>query len=224
MQPQNTQLPPIQPGGPSPWGYGDLPSVDPGSNRRKKILIVACAILGALVLLAIIAIVAGNSTSKRGSGDYVMSSAQTSVELIDHDNQVFTMRFPKGLNVLTSEALEEDRIGWFLNLQQSAENSDYDVSVVVSNAAPEYTNGEEAVNELVDEGDLTNIRTSDVIMAGTNSKKTTADFTKDEQVYTITYSYAQVGERHIEFTAIYDKKRAEITDSLDVILGSIKLK
>lgn len=175
------------------------------------------------MLLAVIASIVGGGSKKAGGGDYINSTAQTTVELADYDKEVFSMRYPKTLSILTDEALD-DQAGWYLSLQQTAESSDYEVSVLLSAVAPEYINGEEAVNELVDEGDLTNVQTSDVVMAGVRTQRTTAEYTVDEQQYYIVYAHAQVGDQHIEFTANYDKKRVEITDSMDAVLGSIKLK
>lgn len=228
MQPDN-QNPQQQnnwsPQSPSPYSFADLPPVDPRAKRRKKLLIIVGISLGVLLVLAVISALVGGGGGSSSPMQSASSTAQTKVELTNYDRQGFSFNYPKSLNVLAEEALE-DRTGWFVSLKPSETDDSYDVSLVSSDVEPEYATGEEAVVEIMGESvSLQNIQTSDVVIAGVKSKKTTATFNKDEATYVIVYAYAHPDDtRHLEVTAVYDQKLTDITGSLDVLLGSIKLK
>lgn len=214
MQPSNSdQLPQVNNWQPDPAG------------KRRKIILIGLGIFAALMLVLVIAAaLLGGDNKKTGSNKFITSSAQTSVEMADYDKQALSLRYPKSLNLFTDEPLDGG-LGWFLSFSPAEGSENYDISILVSTAEPEYQSGEEAVTELLDDGlSVNNIQTTDVIVAGTQGKKTATEFVKDDQAYLIVYSTAHVGDKYVEFTAIYDKKLVDVTDSLDVLLGSIKLK
>lgn len=223
MQPQN---PNQQSADPNPYSFASFTPAPPeGSHRRKKLYLMAGISLGILLLLGLIAAMSGDKKTATSVMERAASNAQTSVEMADYDQQGFSLKYPKGLNVLTSEALE-DQPGWFLDFRPSENEASYSVSLLSSNVESEYESGEDAITELADDGvEPHNIQTSDVVVAGVKSKKTTASFTRDGVEYIMVYVYAHTDKQHyLEVTATYDKKLTNITDSFDVMLGSIKIK
>lgn len=239
MQPDNNQNlnqnmntspqpPPNQSGA---WDFLNTPDQPPPKPsflaRNKKFVILAGGALAILLIVTVLATVFGNSSSNTGTTAGNLPGATTTVPLKEHSNDVFTVNYPDVLNAVTDEKIDDEgEIGWYTLLAKSSDNLEEKVSIVLSNEAPAYENGEEAVRAMLDEGlEPSNVTTKDVVVAGSNVTKTVAEFTGvDSKEYQAIYASVEISDNFVSFNAMYSKDSQPLIDSFDAMVGSFKLK
>lgn len=206
------------------WSAADLMPAqapeDPRAKMRKRILLIAGVSLGFLVFIAVIASLSSSgSKTPKGTNVYV-PGPETQIEQSNYDSDVLTLKYPKSLSIAADDPLEEE-YGRSLQLI----GNDANVGIYISGNVPEYEDNDEAIIEVAPDGvELVNIKTTSALNAGQRSEKITAEYTDAEKEYVVFYSKGQVGERYVIASGTYLKESKDITDSLDAMLGSIKLK
>lgn len=202
------------------------PYAQPG-NTRKKILIISGVGLAVLMLIAALATVmtedksgSSGSLDKSKFGPSVYSASTAEPEMVD--NAAFSLTYPKALQK-TDDEVFEDQFGGLVSFIDGNDPSEYEIGVLVTDNESEYLSGEDAVVELVEE-EVSNVQTGDVTVAGTPGKISSGEFTRNKKKWAVVYSHTKVGEYYVEFTAIYNQEIEYITDSINALLGSIKLK
>ena len=233
MQPKNNNQ--------YPWGVGDdspssgqqelgnanyppagispgLPPVKQSFFRRnKKISLIVGIALGVLLLVTVLAVVSGgNSKSK-------LKSATTNVELAQYSKDVFSMQYAKSLKINNDDKTDD---GWLVTFADDPEISNYGLDVRITTSEPIFIDGNDALaNQLEDDTETRESVTSDVVIAGKTGSKTVAKFTGiDDKEYYVVYAEVQIGSKFVELSGIYPVTSADIHNSLDAMLGSIKLK
>lgn len=228
MPPENNQnsnqIPSIkQPGNWSPLNdySNDIPPPKKSFLSRYKKLIIITAI----ALVVLIALTIAGATSSPSDKKNDLTGPTTNVELSSYDKQKFSMSYANGLNIAIDEAYEEDS-SWYLLFAENTENSPYNLAVYVTKDKPFYSSSEEGLYEQQDSGvELSNIVTTDVVLAGSNTQKTVGEITDSDgkQLYSV-FTSVNIGDQYVLVTAKYPKDNTQINDSFDAMIGSIKLK
>jgi hypothetical protein len=226
--PNPNQPPQQSPAGNGAWDFLYTQQPQPPQKKSffseyKKLIIVA---VSAVIILVGLTVIASLSSSSDKSQNQQLKAATTTVPMTNYNGQYFTLSYPSSLIINIDETLGEPE-GWFLQFADSPENSTYTITVEASTEPSAYADGEQAVNEILYDDHITptNVVTSDVVMAGTQAKKTVGEYTSStgEQRYVI-YATVQSGTRYITAKGTYPKSSQNITDSFDAMLGSIQLK
>lgn len=190
--------------------------------RSKKTLTTYSIILGVLVVSAVAGAVTILNNSSTDNSSEASQAEQDPNALVNFDHKAFALSHPAGLKIFDQESFE-DGFGGYVMFAESESSGQHSLEVLVSDTEPQFLNGEEAVAELVGE-DKTNINTRDVTIAGVPSKLVSADFTNEGREFVVAYSNAKVGERFVEFTAIYSKENQIITNNINTILSTLRIK
>jgi hypothetical protein len=219
----NNQIPSIkQPGNWSPLNdptYDLPPPKKSFFSKYKKLIIISSV---AVILLVGLAIVESLGSSNSASTN--LEGAKTSVELSNYDGQKFSMSYAKSMNIVIDEP-SEDSAEWYLMFGKDIEESDYTVSVYLTEEAPFYADSEEGAREQLGVGvEPTNLVTSDVVVAGVSTPKTVGEYSQDGKDYYVAYTDVKIGDQYLSISATYPTDNAEIHDSFDAMVGSIKLK
>ena len=196
----------------------DLPPQPSFFKRWKKLIIIVAVSVVFLIGLAITASLTSPSAKYQ-------EGPKTSLQLENYDKQFFSMSYPKGLNISIDEGSVDGK-SWYLSFAENIENSPYNLSVYSTDQAPFYSSSEEGLLEQQELGvEVTNVSTSDVVLAGVQTKKSVGQITSsDGKDYYVVFSGTNVGERYVMVTARYLKDNTLIHDSFDAVIGSIKLK
>ncbi len=190
-------------------------------SKYKKLIIVSSVAILLLIGLAI----AGSASKQKTETEGFVPGPTTSVETSNYDQAKFSMIYAKDLQIAIDEA-SADQNSWFLLFAEDAENSPYNLSIYVTNEVPFYQNSEEGLLESQDLGNVPiNIVTSDVTLAGVKTQKSIGEILKSDNLnYYVAFTSAKIGEKYVVVSATYAKDNAQIHNSFDAMIGSIKLK
>lgn len=213
-----------QPGNWSPLGNysNDLPPPQKQSffSKYKKLIIVSIIAVLLLIGMAIAGSLSKSKTPK--VANKVNVHATTNVPLTSVSNAKFSLDYPKSLNIISDLATPDD--GWLVVLGQN--NAPPRIEIALTKNAPFYVNSEEGLTEQQSLGvEPINVITTDVVIAGIQTKKSVGEVTGDDgkQLNTV-FTSAKVGDKYIVVSGYYPKDNQDINDSFDAMLGSISLK
>ena len=192
-------------------------------QKNKKFIWLVGGLLGFMLILLIIAVIASPGSDTNGPQNGSLEGPTTEVPTTIYEGEQLSMSYASSLNINIDEAKEDD--GWFINFNDNVDAPSYDLSVDVSFEASPYVDGEDAVREMLEEGqEPSNIVTSEVVMAGFTSQKTVAEFSDEVGQWYLVYATVEAGDRFLTVSGRYQKQLQEITDSFDAMIGSIRLK
>ena len=222
-QNQYNNVPSIkQPGDWSPLSNysNDVPPPQKKSffSKYKKLIIVSVIAILLLIGMAVVASLSKSKTAK--VANKVNVHATTNVPLTFVSNDKFSLDYPKSMNIISDLSTPDD--GWLVVLGQNVAR----IEIALTKNAPYYADSEEGLAEQQALGvEPINVTTTDVVIAGIQTKKSVGEVTGDDgkQLNTV-FTSAKVGDKYIVVSGYYPKDNQDINDSFDAMLGSISLK
>lgn len=219
----NNNIPSVkQPGNWNPWmdfnNDAQPPQKKSFFSKNKKFIIIIASVMVVFLGLIIVASLS-DTKSDRTEG------ATTTVPLSSYEKDLFSMQYPTGLNILNDEKLEEEA-GWYLRLAEDSESSPYYVSVLVTQESPVFGSYEQGLQDQLDSEVIpNNVITSDVVVAGYQTKKAVGEIQKEDgKEYYVAFTYVEADGKHVIISAEYQKDNSQIHDSFDAMVGSIEIK
>lgn len=223
-QNQQSNIPSIkQPGNWSPLDNytNDMPPPKQSFVARYKKLIIVSAV--AVLLLVGLAVLTALTSPKKAS-DQNLEGAKTYLETVSYSDSSLSLNYLKGLNILENKDLSSGE--YQLVLAENTDNSPYNISINISEQDPLYPTSADGLNSNIP-GDvqLTNVLTTDVVMAGKQTQKSYGELVgEDGKSYYEVYTGVNINSKFVTVNAEYPKDDKNINDSFDAMLGSIKLK
>lgn len=183
----------------------------------------------ALVMLVALGIAASLSPSQDQQAAQTAESTEnptTQVPMSEYEGQYMTVEYPSSLQINIDEAMN-DPDGWFLHFAEDPDFVKYDIAVQAGDEQPAYDNGSIGLEAFLSEQDYVpnNVVTEGAVVAGVDSLKTTGEFTaaNGEEYYGL-YASAEVNGKYVIITAAYPKSNEDITNSIDTLIASVRLK
>ncbi len=204
------------------WAFLNSPSEPPKQPslfaKYKKLILF---MLVPMIIITILAAI--YSFTKKDSS---LPLAQTNVATSQYDGQYFSMNYASSLRKDTDEKLEDGSNGWFLSFaEEDYENTKYKIFVKVSDQPPNEEASQESLNQVVDEGiELSNITSSEVSLAGDTATKYVGEYTNDIATKNVFYVTTHKNGKYLTVSGEYNKDNSDISNSLDAMLDSVKLK